>query len=117
MQQELFRLLGWEEELNKLWAETASSVAVLSKKEVEIAAKDVEVREDALKEAKKAEKQANVNLLEDFVGRLAEKIKDVSLDEKEDGSPKPDEAESKVAEEKSNPEKPVLVNADNAQTS
>jgi len=84
------------------------------KRKVEETAKEVEAKEEALNEAEKTEKQAKV---EDFVGKLAEKIKDVGLDEKENRSPEPDEAESKVAEEKSNPEKPALVNADNAQTS
>lgn len=97
---QICQLLGWEEELDVLWAETAHSVASLSKedaKEEEAAPTKVPVVLD--EEASKAEKQAKADLLEDFVEKLAEKIADVGLDEKEDGLPKAKETESEKNEE------------------
>ncbi len=97
---QICQLLGWEEELDALWAETAHSVASLSKedaKEEEAAPTKVPVVLD--EEERKAEKQAKADLLEDFVEKLAEKIADVGLDEKEDGLPKAKETESEKNEE------------------
>ncbi|KLO14716.1 NAD-dependent deacetylase sirtuin-2 [Schizopora paradoxa] len=85
-------LLGWEEELDALWADTANTVVSFSKDVEDTqepkAEKAAEVPKEEVQEtAKKVEKQAKVDLLEEFVGQLAEKIAGVGLDDEKETQP------------------------------